>query len=440
MMDDKLPPHNIEAEEAVLASLLVDIDCVPAVREQMKPGDFMREGNQWVYEAIIVLYERREAINEITVGQELSRNGKLEAIGGTGALNTMVARLPTSIHAEYYAKIVHNLAVCRQAITIGGQIAALGYSAPDDSNELFNKAQKLLGTLAPREDDLITPFKRAEMLQVKKERMGEGNDFYLPFGFADMDRVIGGMFGGELIVIGARPSVGKSQLAWQIANNVAALKHNVLYVSLEMSVDQINERDIANLTGVSVREQRGMRQPELTWLQQMDGVADAISRTSIYTLVGRMYVSNVVNRAKVLKERGGLSLVVVDYMQLFKDKDDRKAGEKTYERVGYISRTLKGLAMELNIPVIALSQLSRSLENRDDKVPRMSDLRESGDIEQDADVILLPHRPEMYKPDDCPGQLLIKNAKQRQGGVASGLENRRMGLNWHADTSSYADF
>ena len=238
----------------------------------------------------------------------------------------------------------------------------------------------------------------------------------LPYGYAGLDKILGGMYSGEFIIIGARPSVGKSQLMLEIALNTAKHGHTVLFASAEMSMEQLNDRELSMKTGISMQRIRQGRLSDMEW-GKVQGIVAEIADTPIYFIPARLRADNIVNRAKSLKQMKGLSLVVVDYIQLLSDKTDRKVNDNLRERIGYVSNVMKNMAVELSISVIAASQLNREVEMRQEHRPMLSDLKESGDLEQDADVVLLLHRPELYDANKDKGILEIGIAKTRQLGM-----------------------
>jgi replicative DNA helicase len=418
MVQDRLPPHCIEAEESVLGSILIDSTCLANVRAIVTPGDFLRDKNKWVFEAMEAL---EEGIDQVTVANQLERMGYLEDIGGPAYLSHLVANTPTSVHAKYYAKVVAERAYERKVIETADKIAAMAYEAKGDSMDLYVKAQEMLAKLEPHDKtEIVGPQQHAElMLNMLCRRHNKELDC-VPFGYRDLDDLISGMYGGDFTIVGARPEVGKSQLLLEIALHNAKLGRPVLYVSVEMSLDQIMEREVCMGAGIDMRRLRkGQLSDNLSdneWGQAQAVVAEA-STMPLHFLAGRLNVASIAQKARFLKQASRLSLVAVDYIQLLGDRYDKRAGDTLRERIGYISGMLKNIARDCDVPVIAASQFSRAVEAREGHRPMLADLKESGDLEQDADVVLLLHRPELYEPDKDKGILEMKIAKHRQLGV-----------------------
>jgi replicative DNA helicase len=397
----KLPPHNVEAEEAVLGSLLVDPDSITETAIFLKPEAFYREKNQWVYEACLALYDRTEAINQITVAQELANQGRLEAAGGTGFLSLLVERLPTSLHIEHYARIVHRLSVMRRLISAAGQIAAIGYEAEADLDSAMNKAEDALFRVRRGENprDFVPIRRLLEQYWEERELGGAGLEEaggiqHVDTGFPALDELLGGMQRSDMISLAARPSLGKSSLALGIARN-AALEQGaqVAVFSLEMSKEQLVQRLLSMEAEV---DSKRVRLKQYTPLQEKR-VMDATGKLSgLHIYIDDSPASRVVemrSKARRLQQDRGIDLIIVDYLQLI--RGDGRSENKVQE-ISDISRSLKALAREMNCPVLAVSQLSRAVEQRPSHVPMLSDLRESGSIEQDADVVMFIYRDDVY--------------------------------------------
>ena len=399
MSNEKLPPHNIEAEQAVLGSLLIDPDAIVVVASALSPDDFYDERAQWVYDGCLSLWNRNEAINQITVAEELARKGRLEEVGGVTYLSQAVSVVPTSIHIEYYAQIVHRLAVMRRLIGAAGQIAALAYEADPEMDAVLNKAESILFRLRHGETSRGFIHIR-QLLEQYFEEGGpvaprEGHPAHLFTGFTRLDQFLGGLQRSDMIVLGARTSLGKSSLALNIARNAAVEQGaHVAVFSLEMGKEQLVERLLASEANVdSTRIRLGNCSPD-----EEGRIWDAggkLAGEQIY--VDDSPVLRMVElRSKALRlaSEKGIDLIVVDYLQLIRGSNGR--AENRVQEISEISRSLKGLARELNVPLIAVSQLSRAVEARPSRIPQLSDLRESGSIEQDADVVLLIYRDDFY--------------------------------------------
>lgn len=414
---DKLPPHCIEAEEAVLGSIIVDCNCFSEVRAIINAEAFYRDKNKWVFDAMESLTERGERIDQLTLSQELARGDKLEEIGGASYLSHLVYVTPTSLHAQYYAQIVARESYRRKMITAGSQIAAIAYEGNGDTMNLFLKAQDTLAKLEPEDkQEIIKPKQHAEIMLDMLSRRKEKRFDAVPFGYRDLDDFTGGMYGGDFVIVGARPSVGKSQLLLEIALHNAKLGRSVLFASAEMSLTQLTEREVVIGTGIDIRRLRKGELGELEWEKAQTVVAEAAD-IPLYFLAGRLSAMSIIHKAKMLKQVKGLSLLLVDYIQLLRDRAEKKAGDTLRERIGFVSSVLKNAARDLDIPIIAASQFSRSVEAREGHRPMLSDLKESGDLEQDADVVFLLHRPELYDPHKDKGILEIGVAKTRQLGL-----------------------
>jgi len=434
---DKLPPHDIDAEEAVNGSLLIDGTAIHKVATLLKPSDFYHEQSQRVYEACLSLYSRPggpEAINQITVAQELDRQGKLESCGGAAYLSHLISIVPTSLDIEHYAQIVQRLSVMRGLINAAGQIAAIGYEANPDIDASLSRAEEVLFRLrhgqSPRDFVLIRQvldkyFEAAPSPAAE----AEGYRAPLPYvlsGFNKLDELLGGFQRSDLTVVGGRPSLGKTSLALCIARNAAVEQGAcVALFSLEMARESVVLRLLSSESGVNLRRVRLGLQNEDEEKHIMDATG-ILSEAPIYIDDSpQLRVVEMRSKARRLHFERGIDLVVVDYLQLMEGEG---RVDNRVQEVSYISRSLKGLARELNVPVLAVSQLSRAVMGRASHKPQLSDLRESGSIEQDADVVMFIHRDEVYysreewesqhTDKDYPeGIANIIIAKQRNGPV-----------------------
>jgi len=402
--NERLPPHNIEAEEAVIGSLLVDPEAILKTTIFLRPEAFYREKNQWLYEACLSLYERNEAINQITLAQELTSQGKLEEVGGVAYLSHLVSVLPTSVHVEYYAQIVHRLAVMRRLISAAGQIAAIGYEAEPDVDAALSKAEDILFRLRRGESPRDFIHIR-RVLEQYFEESGfaapppvEGHPLHVLTGFVALDELLGGLQRSDMIVLGARPSLGKSSLALSIARNAAVEQGaHVAVFSLEMAREQLVQRLLSSEAGVDSKRVRLGRYTAAEEKRIMEA-AGVLSEAPIY--IDDSPAPRVVemrSKARRLRYEKGIDLIIVDYLQLI--RIDGRIESKVQE-FSEISRSLKALARELDTPVLAVSQLSRAVELRTPHIPLLSDLRETGSIEQDADVVLFIYRDEVYYTQD----------------------------------------
>jgi len=399
MAEEKLPPHDIEAEEAVIGSLLIDPEAILKVAVSLKAEDFFSETNRVIYQACLSLYQRNEAINQITAAHELMRQDKLEQIGGAAFLSHMISNVPTSLHVEYYAQIVSNAAVMRRLIAAAGQIEALGYEASPEVEASLNKAEDILFQVRMRREprDFI-PIRDA-LGQYFEEAgpptaLREGEIPHILTGFTALDDFLGGLLRSDLIVLAARPSLGKTSLALNIARNTAInQKACVALCSLEMSREAVVQRLLASESGVDSRKVRLGRFGEKDEIKIMEA-SGILSEAPIYIDDSpQLRALDIRSKARRLHFERNIDLIIVDYLQLI--QGDGK-NETRVQEISKITRALKTLARELNVPILAVSQLSRAVEWRASHVPQLADLRESGSIEQDADVVLFIYRDDMY--------------------------------------------
>jgi replicative DNA helicase len=404
MYSEKLPPHNIEAEEAVIGSLLIDGTAIYKIASFLEPAHFYSEQNSVIYGACLALYERDEPIDQITVANELERKGKLEACGGAAYLSHLISTCPTSLDIESHAQIVYRLAVMRRLIDAAGQIANIGYQADPDLDTSLDRAEDLLFRLrhGQTSQDFIhirqvldkyfetTPGAEAE------GRLKEPIPYVLS-GFTGLDEYLGGFQRSDLIIVGGRPSMGKTSLALSLARNAAVEQGAcVALFSLEMAREPLVLRLLSSEAEVDSRRVRLGLHAEDEEKRIMNAIG-VLSEAPIYIDdTPQLRVVEMRSKTRRLHFERGVDLIIVDYLQLM--QGDRRFDNRVQE-VSEISRSLKGLARELNAPVLAVSQLSRAPEGRASHEPQLSDLRESGSIEQDADVVLFVYRDEYYYAD-----------------------------------------
>lgn len=420
-LEDKLP-RSTEAENAVIASCLIDSEVFPVVRAIIEADDFLSIPARETFQVIEKLWP---GVDQLTVTQALNGNH-------AQYLSDIVSRIPTSVHAAYYARIVQVKSYQRKLIDAATKIAYMAYEGKKDSNELFLSCQQAIYDVEPAKvDDIIDAKQQAEMiLTADCLRREKGITKSLPFAYVDLERLTGGMRPGNLVIIGARPAIGKSQILLEQGLYLRRMGYSVMVASAEMSIDEWSERELAILTGTPVRQQRAKG-------LDSDVLAEAVSDMSKlkhYWLAEPVSISRTMNKARVLKNTKGLDVLIVDYIQLLADTVSKEFGTNIRERVGYISRSLKRLARELDIVVLAAAQLNREIEAREDKRPRMGDLKESGDIEQDSDIIILLHRPSMYNQKDDPGITYLYIPKIRQIGEIGNIK-----LIWQAKYSKHFD-
>ena len=397
-----LPPHDIEAEEAVIASLLVDPDAVLEVlTSTLRPDDFFREQNRWIYETCLALFDRGESIDQISVAHDLSRRGKLEDTGGPAYLSRLVTNLPTSVAAKHYAGIVQADAIYRRLISATRAIERRAHesgASTDEVTAVLSEAEALIAQV--RQTGTVRDWVHIrELLAGYMENNGTAataaDSRAVTTGYSDLDTMLApGLKRGDLIIVAARPSLGKTSLVLNYARN-AALKHSatVAFFSIEMAAEQLVQRLISMESGVdSVRLALG-HLGEREERKVMQGLGTLSDLRIYFDDSASLTISDMRAKTKRLQLDAGLDLVVVDYLQLM---NSGMRNENRVQEVSYISRGLKQLARDLDVPVIACSQLSRAAETRANNIPMLSDLRESGSIEQDADVVMFIYREDKY--------------------------------------------
>jgi replicative DNA helicase len=400
--DVRLPPNDNDAEEAVIGSLLIDGNSIFQIADFLKPSDFYFEQNRLLYEAAMTLYQRDEAIDQVTLAQELTRVNKLETCGGTARLSYLISVCPTSLDIEHYARIVYRLSVMRQLIIAGDRISAIGYESGPDVEESLAKAEGVLFRMrrGGGANDLThireVLDKYFEVAPPPTEERPERLPFVLS-GFTGLDEFLNGFQRSDLIIVAGRPSMGKTSLVLNIARN-AAVEHRacVALFSLEMSRDSLVTRLVSSESGINARRIRfGEHKTEEEERKVMEATG-VLSEAPIYvddTPMIRM--AEMRSKALRLNYERGIDLVILDYLQLMQGEGGSR-GENRVQEISFISRSLKALSREINAPVLAVSQLSRAVEWRASHEPQLSDLRESGSIEQDADVVLFIYRDEYY--------------------------------------------
>ena len=421
---DRLPPQSLEAEQSVLGALLIDRDAIIEVADIIRPGDFYRQANGKIYGVMVDLWERREPIDIVTVAEALERVGELEAIGGRGYLSSLAEQTPTAVFASQYARIVERKAVLRNLIAAAGRIAGIGYEDSPEVQEAIDRAEaqlyavserRLAAGFIPLKQLLHEAFDRLDDLHTHR-----GEISGVRTGFPDLDALTTGLQPSDLIILAARPSVGKTSLALNIAEH-AAIGHtparSVGIFSLEMSKEQLVLRLLSSVGGIDSQRLR------TGFLDEMDFVGVAKAMTALSE--APIYIDDTPNistmelrtKARRLQAEVGLDLVIVDYLQLMQSSTTTKDANRVQE-VSEISRGLKALARELKVPVIALSQLSRQPEARTTPEPRLSDLRESGALEQDSDLVIFLWREKERSSEehDADGEVVkLRLAKHRNG-------------------------
>ncbi|MGK2966793.1 MAG: replicative DNA helicase [Tepidiformaceae bacterium] len=396
---ERLPPHDIEAEEAVVAALLVDPEAVYRVAPILKGEDFFREKNGWIYEACIDLWNRDEAINQITVAHELARKEKLEDVGGQTYLSETIRRLPTSIGVEFYAQIVKRDSTYRGLIHAATGILQMAYEAPPDIEQIFTRSEDLILRLRGGENfrdfvhirQLLQAYMEEDAASIQQRQLST-----IRTGFSDLDLLLGGLKRSDLVIVGARPSVGKSSFALGIARNAAAAQGAaVAFFSLEMSGEQLAIRLLSGESGVDSARLRLGQHTELEERRIIRATGELSEANIWFDDSPVLSVAELRAKARRLAGERGLDLIVIDYLQLIQGESST-GRENRVQEISFISRTLKGLARELDVPIVALAQLSRAIENRHPRIPQLSDLRDSGSIEQDADVVMFLSREDQH--------------------------------------------
>ncbi len=417
----KIPPQDIEAEQAVIGSMLTDQEAVTAAVETLKPEDFYREDNKIIYTALLNLYNKAQAIDIITLKSELSAMGKLDAIGGLEYIAELPEKVPTTSNVDRYIKIVEEKSMLRNLIKVANDIIDLGYGQTEEVEDILDEAEKKIFNVVQKKDQntgftpisdvLVESFTKLEELYNSKQAITG-----IPTGFNDLDKKTAGLHGSELILVAARPAMGKSAFALNIGTYAATrAKVPVAIFNLEMSKDQLANRILCSEALVDSNHVRTgeLSDDELAKLAEASG---ELSQAPIYICdTPGISVMEIRARCRKLKMEKNIGLIIIDYLQLI--QGSAKNANNRVQEIAEISRSLKILAKELNVPVIALSQLSRAVESRDDHRPMLSDLRESGSIEQDADIVMFLYRDDYYNPEDSKKKNIAEViiAKQRAG-------------------------
>lgn len=418
----KVPPHSLEAEQAVLGSIMLDPQQSSIVFEVLRPEDFYRDSHRYIYLATREIFENGEPVDLVTVAENLRQAGTLESIGGISTISQIAASVPSAANVEYYSKIIAEKALIRQLIKMAGYIEEKGYEAGEEAFALLEEAEKLVLEISQRQiskgfisikEILLTTFDKIEYLYANK-----GNLTGIPSHFKELDRITSGWQPSDLIIIAGRPSMGKTALVLNMAQNAAVKTGiSVALFSLEMSKEQLVQRMLCSEAMVDQQRVRTGELLDMDWPKLTQAVGP-LSEAPIFIddTVG-ISLPELRSKARRLKMEHGLGLIIIDYLQLM---TVGKRMESRQQEVAQISRGLKGIARELSVPVIALSQLNRGVEQRQDKRPIMSDLLESGAIEADADLISFIYRDEYYNPDsEKKGIAEVIIAKHRNGPVGT---------------------
>ena len=415
----QVPPHSVEAEESVLGAVLLSSDAANVALEKLHADDFYRPAHQQVFESIRVLFDANQPIDAVTVSEHLRRDGSLERMGGIDYLTRLLDAVPTSSNVDYYAGIVEEHALRRRLMRVGGDIGTIANEMTEPIDDVVDRAEQAVFAVSDRRvgdglaliDNLLGPaIEKAEDLQ---RRGGEITG--IPTGFRDLDRKLAGLHATNLIVLASRPGMGKTALALNVAQHVAVGERSVAIFSLEMSREEVVTRLLCAAGRIDSQKLRTGRLSESDFTK-LSTAASTLYKKPIYVDDSPgLTVTEIRAKCRRLRRRPGLDLVIVDYLQLMQGS----GGENRQQEIALISRSLKNLARELQVPILALSQLNRSLESREDKRPRLGDLRESGAIEQDSDVVMFIYRDEYYHPEqvESKGVAEVVVAKHRQGAV-----------------------
>ncbi|SDQ63142.1 replicative DNA helicase [Thermostaphylospora chromogena] len=420
---ERTPPHNIEAEQSVLGGMLLSKDAIADVIEVLRADDFYRPAHQIIYDVIIDLYGRGEPADAVTVLDELQKRGELARVGGGVYVHTLTAVVPTAANAGYYAKIVREQAVLRRLIEAGTRIVSYGYGGHNEEvDDLVDRAQAEIYAVTERrtsEDYLpLSEIMPGALDEIEAISSHNGQMVGVPTGFQDLDALTNGLHPGQMIVVAARPAIGKSTLGLDFARS-AAIKHGLTTVvfSLEMSRNEITMRLLSAEARVALHNMRSGTMTDDDWTRLARRMSEVAEAPLFIDDSPNMSMMEIRAKCRRLKQRHDLRFVIVDYLQLMSSP---KRTESRQQEVSEISRALKLLAKELEVPVVAISQLNRGPEQRTDKRPQVSDLRESGSIEQDADVVILLHREDAYERESPrAGEADLIVAKHRNGPTAT---------------------
>jgi len=417
-MIDRVPPHNNEAEQSVIGAIFLEPQALITAAEVLVPEDFYRMAHQKIFNTMLVLSDKGQAIDVVTVTEELSAKRELEDVGGISYLTEIANSVPTAANIMHYSNIVEEKALLRRLIRVATTIVEDGYTREDEVEALLSEAEKNMMEVSNRKnagdfkhikDVLVQTYDNIELLHTQK-----GDVTGISSGFTDLDKLTAGFQRNDLIIVAARPSVGKTAFALNVAQNAATSGQNVAIFSLEMGADQLVMRMLCAEGNIDAQIMRTGALEAEDW-RKLTMAMGSLSNTGIYIDDSSgIRVNEIRSKCRRLKQEHGLDMVIIDYMQLISGSG--KPGENRQQEVSDISRSLKGLARELEIPVIALSQLSRNVEQRVDKRPMLSDLRESGSIEQDADIVSFLYREDYYdKETENENMIEIIIAKQRNG-------------------------
>ncbi len=413
----RVPPNSVEAEISVLGAVLLSSDAANVALEKLHAEDFYRPAHQAIFEAVSILFNANDPIDAVTVTESLRRNDVLERVGGVGYLTELIDQVPSTSNVEHYVAIVEEHALRRRLMKVGGDVVNYATQTSESIQDVLDRAEQAVFQVAERRvgdglapiDPLLGPA-----IEMAEERNRQGSDVTgLPTGFRDLDRKLAGLHPTNLVVVAARPAMGKTALALNMAQKIAVQGEPVAIFSLEMSREEVVTRMLCAEGRIDSQRLRTGRLTESDFTKLSNAASVLYKRPIFVDDSPGLTVTEIRAKCRRMRRRPGLSLVIVDYLQLM----STPGGENRQQEIATISRSLKNLARELHVPIIAVSQLNRSLEAREDKRPRLADLRESGAIEQDADVVMFLYRHEYYHPEavETKGIAEVMVAKHRQG-------------------------
>lgn len=424
-MIDRVPPQNVEAEQSVLGAMMIEREAISKVVELLRPEDFYREAHRLIFNAMLELFNKNDAVDLVTVVEVLRRDEKLEGAGGIAYVSALANSVPTAANVMYHARIVEEKALLRQLITTATEVAGMGYEANEEVTVIMDKAEKMILEVANRKagkefasikNIIFDVFDKVSELYSSK-----GGITGLSTGFKDLDKLTSGLQASDLILIAARPSMGKTAFVLNIAQNVAIKeKQAVAFFSLEMSKEQLVQRMLCAEAPIDAQRLRIGELENNDW-DKLVRAADRLAAAPIFIDdTAGITVMEMRSKARRLKIEHNLQLIIIDYLQLMQGSSGSSRNENRQQEISEISRSLKALARELKVPVIALSQLSRGVESRQVKKPMLSDLRESGSLEQDADIVAFLYREDYYDPETENKNITdVIVAKHRNGPVDS---------------------
>ena len=421
----RVPPQNIEAEQSVLGALMLDKDAIIKVANLIRIGDFYKDAHNLIYEAMIELYEKREPIDVLSLSNRLEEKNQLDKAGGSSYLTSLVTSVPSSSNVVHYAKVVQKKSTLRKLIRVASEITELGYKEEEDVEKILDTAEQRLFAVSQKyiKQDFIPIRSILEEAFNRIDELHKGDHKLrgVPTGFPDMDAILAGFQKSDLIILAARPSIGKTTLALDLARQIAVKeKIPVGIFSLEMSADQLIDRMLSAQSGVDLWRLRTGKLKSGEGDDDFQRIGEAMGILSEAPIfiddAGSANVMEMRTMARRLQSEHNVGVIIVDYLQLMEGRSS--GGDNRVNEISEISRALKQLARELNIPIIALSQLSRAVEARSPQIPKLSDLRESGSIEQDADIVMFLYREDREKPD-TPNKNIVEVhiAKHRNGPI-----------------------